>query len=71
MATKKVRSDCRFNELEMKEILPYKTPFISGTIPERMTILKEKLLPTLFNYWQEHGKEYDERESKAISKVIQ
>jgi hypothetical protein len=70
MSPPKVRSDCKYNDLELNEILPFKPDFISGTIHERMTLLKSKILPTMFNYWQGMGKEYNAKESKAITKVL-
>jgi len=68
--THKVRSDCKYNQNELDEILPYKLDFINGTIPERMQLLKGEILPKLFNYWESLGKVYNSIESKIISKVI-
>jgi hypothetical protein len=54
---------------EMEKILPFKEAFISSTREERMSILKDDILPALFNYWQDEGEEYTPRESKALTKV--
>ena len=65
----KVRSDCKYNQDELDKILPFKMDFISSTTEERMALLKKKILPEMFNYWQDLGKEYDAKESKILSKV--
>jgi hypothetical protein len=70
MSARKVRADCKYNDDELHEILPFKADFIAGTIPERIALLQSKILPAMFNYWEELGKEYDSQESKAISKVF-
>jgi hypothetical protein len=54
---------------EMEKILPFKLEFISSTTTERMSILKNSILPELFNYWQDKGKEYTPKQSKALTKV--
>lgn len=69
MTASKLRSDCRYNEVEVSKILPFKTDFMAASIPNRMTILKRDILPAMFNYWQEIGKEYDSNASKMLSKV--
>jgi uncharacterized protein with von Willebrand factor type A (vWA) domain len=70
MSARKVRADCKYDADELREIRPFKADFVAGTIPQRMALLKSKILPAMFNYWQELGKEYDSQESKAISKVL-
>lgn len=66
----KVRSDCRYNEQELSQILPFKSDFISSSTPERVTILKKHILPDMFNYWQDvEGKVFNANESKALTKV--
>jgi hypothetical protein len=69
MTIPKVRSDCRYNIEELQKILPFKLDFLAATIAQRMTMLKRHILPALFNYWQEMGKEYDSKESRILSKV--
>jgi hypothetical protein len=69
MNAHKVRKDCRYNEAELFSITPFKSNFITSSTHERMVILKKKILPSMFNYWLEIGKEYDTNESKKLSKV--
>jgi hypothetical protein len=70
MNVHKVRKDCKYNEAELFSILPFKADFISSSTHDRMFILKNKILPSMFNYWLEIGKEYDSRHSKILSKVV-
>lgn len=70
MTSNKVRKDCRYNEAEMFSILPYKEEFVSSSTHLRMVLLKKKILPSIFNYWLETGKEYNSEESKTLSKVV-
>lgn len=69
MSTLKVRKDCRYTLEELQIIIPFKQDFISSTIQERMSILKKDILPAIFNYWEDIGKVYSAKESKALSKV--
>ena len=70
MNSQKVRKDCKYNEAELFSILPFKADFISSSTHDRMVILKKNILPSMFNYWLEIGKEYDSKESKILSKVV-
>lgn len=69
MRPAKVRSDCRYGADEIEIILPFKSDFITSSTPERMKILQKDILPNMFNYWQDNGKVYTSKESKALSKV--
>ena len=69
--TRKLRKDCRYNAEELISILPYQAEFISSSTHERSVLLKQKILPAMFNYWLENGKEYNANESKVLMKVVQ
>ena len=68
---KKLRKDCKYNAEELQQILPFKSSFIKATtIPERILILRSQILPAMFNYWAENGKQpKDEEESQLWAKV--
>ena len=70
MNTHKVRKDCRYNEAELFSIIPFKSDFITSSTHERLVILRKKILPSMFNYWLDNGKEYTPKESKILSKVV-
>jgi hypothetical protein len=69
MTTIKIRKDCKYSVAEVLCILPFKADFITSSIQERMALLKNQILPKMFNYWLENGKEYDTDESRSLSKV--
>lgn len=56
---------------EIERIISFKLQFIQATtVPERVLILKSQILPAMFNYWAEIGREpKDEEESRAQAKV--
>jgi hypothetical protein len=70
MNTHKVWKDCKYNEAELFSIMPYKSDFISSSTHDRMVILRKKILPAMFNYWLENGKDYNSIESNLLSKVV-
>ena len=65
----KIRADCKYDKDELAAILPYRSIFISGTIAERITILKRDILTAMFNHWLSLGKVYNPKKSKALTKV--
>ena len=69
MDTIKIRADCKYDKDELAAILPYRSSFISGTIAERITILKRDILTAMFNHWLSLGKVYNPKKSKALTKV--
>ena len=68
---RKSRKNCKYNADELKEIMPFKESFVTATtIPERVLILRSKILPAMFNYWAANGKEpRDQEESQTWAKV--
>jgi hypothetical protein len=54
--TKTRRRKTLYNSDEMKQIIPFREPFINArNVQERMTILQNDILPALFNFRQEQG----------------
>lgn len=69
--TRKPRKDCRYNTAELDVLRPFKEEFRTRTTTkDRLAVLKNKILPAMFNYWQSIGKQpVNEDESRAWSKV--
>lgn len=52
------RKDCRYNARELEQILPFKEAYVKAvTKPQRVTIMKTSILPTMFGYWASIGKD--------------
>ncbi|KAF8876020.1 hypothetical protein CPB84DRAFT_1752522 [Gymnopilus junonius] len=69
---RKPHKDCKYSQEEMEQILPFKESFIeSGTASAHLLIMKSKILPAMFTYWQGLGKEpRDAEEGKAWAKIL-
>ena len=63
----KPRKDCKYSAVELQQILPFKTAFITArTVPERILILKTQILPAMFNYWNATGKQLQNQEESQL-----
>jgi hypothetical protein len=51
------RRDCQYSPEEIAQILPFKDDYRKATPPARLISMKTKILPAMFNYWTEHGKQ--------------
>ncbi|KAF8867658.1 hypothetical protein CPB84DRAFT_1757268 [Gymnopilus junonius] len=69
---RKLCKDCKYSQEEMEQILQFKESFVkSRTASACLLIMKSKILPAMFTYWQGSGKEpRDAEEGKAWAKVI-
>ena len=67
----KPRKDCKYSAVELQQILPFKTAFITArTVPEQILILKTQILAAMVNYWNATGKQLqDQEESQLWAKV--
>jgi hypothetical protein len=68
---RQVRKDSKYSTEERKVIEPYKDAFRSEqTVAGRLQILRNDILPAMFNYWQIIGKAPEnEDESRQRAKV--
>jgi hypothetical protein len=63
------RKDCQYSAEEMDQILPFKAEYKRSTQPERFILMKTKILPAMFNYWQSQGRCPTEEEGTVKTKV--
>lgn len=70
--TRQTRSDSRYNDAERAIIGVYKTEYREQTTRDsRGKVMKEKILPAIFNYWTERrgGEIFSDEESKPLITV--
>jgi hypothetical protein len=63
------RKDCQYSPEEMDQICPFKVEYKKATQPERLIIMKTKILPAMFNYWTSQGKRPMEEEGPVKAQV--
>lgn len=68
---KNPRKDSRYNAKEHEQMLPFKENFVKSMTPaDRLLILRNQILPAMFNYWASVGKyPRDEQESRDWTRV--